>query len=169
MTSQAAALRLAVLAAALATGSTSAAAALPQSGVFVPGHSLGGIRLGERASAVRATLGRSYGICTNCETTTWYFTYKPFDQHGLAVELTGGRVSAVYTLWEPGGWRTASGLRLGVVEGQLTDATGPLVSVTCSSYVARVADGTQARSVYYVVQGKLWGFGLLRAHADPCR
>jgi hypothetical protein len=32
-----------------------------------------------------------------------------------------------------------------------------------------VADGKRARSVYYVVQGKLWGFGLLRVHADPCR
>jgi len=165
-----AALRLAVLAAALlAAGAASATAALPQAGVFVPGRSLGGIRLGERASDVRATLGRSYGTCTACATTTWYFTYKRVDQHGLAIELTAGRVSAVYTLWEPSGWRTAAGLRLGAVEGQLTDSAGPLVSVACSSYTARVADGSRARSAYYVFQGKLWGFGLLRAHMDPCR
>jgi hypothetical protein len=159
---------LALCAAALVV-TASAAAALPQSGVFVPGRSLGGIRLGESASAVRAALGRSYGICSACATTTWYFTYKRFDQHGLAVELTRGRVSAVYTLWMPPGWRTAAGLRLGDVEAALTRSAGPLISVVCSGYDARVADGARARSVYYVAQGKLWGFGLLRAHADPCR
>jgi hypothetical protein len=160
--------RLALCAAALAV-TASAAAALPQSGVFVPGRSLGGIRLGESASAVRATLGRSYGVCSACATTTWYFTYKRFDQHGLAVELTRGRVSAVYTLWMPPGWHTAAGLQLGVAEGQLTRSAGPLIPVVCSGYDARVADGARARSVYYVAEGKLWGFGLLRAHADPCR
>jgi len=159
---------LATCAAALVvTGS--ATAALPQGGTFVPGRSLGGIRLGESASAVRAALGHSYGVCDHCAATTWYFTYKRFDQHGLAVELSGGRVSAVYTLWQPSGWRTAAGLRLGVDEGQLTNSVGALISVACSGYDARVADGGHGRSVYYVVQGKLWGFGLLRIHADPCR
>ena len=159
---------LAICAAALVV-TASAAAALPQSGIFVPGRSLGGIRLGESAPAVRAALGRSYGVCSGCATTTWYFTYKPFDQHGLAVELTRGRVSAVYTLWMPPGWRTAAGLRLGDAEGQLTSSAGPLISVVCSGYEARVADKPHARTVYYVAQGKLWGFGLLRAQADPCR
>jgi hypothetical protein len=159
---------LAVFAAALVV-TASAAAALPKAGVFLPGRSLGGIRLDESAAGVRAALGHSYGVCSACATTTWYFTYKKFDQHGLAVELTGGRVSAVYTLWQPSGWRAAKGLRLGVVEAQLTTSTGPLVSVVCPGYDARVADGSRARSVYYVLQGKLWGFGLLRAHANPCR
>ena len=118
---------------------------------------------------MRAALGHSYGVCSACATTTWYFTYKRFDQHGLAIELTRGHVSAVYTLWQPSGWHAAAGLRLGVVEGQLTTSTGPLVSVACSGYDARVADGTRARSVYYVAQGKLWGFGLMRTHANPCR
>jgi hypothetical protein len=158
---------LAVCAAALVCAN-SAPAALPRTGVFVPGRSLGGIRLGESAGAVRAALG-SHGVCVGCVTTTWYFNYKPFDQRGLAVELTGGRVSAVYTLWQPTGWRAAKGLRLGVVEAQLTTSTGPLVSIACSGYDARVADGPEARSVYYVVQGKLWGFGLMHAHANPCR
>lgn len=160
---------VAALAVASVIGAAATAAALPRAGVFVPGRSLAGIRLGESASGVRAALGRSYGVCIGCATTTWYFTYKRFDQHGLAVELTGGRVSAVYTLSQPSGWRAAAGLRLGVVEAQITTSIGPLVSVVCPGYDARVADGRHARSVYYVVQGKLWGFGLLRVHADPCR
>jgi hypothetical protein len=147
---------------------SSAAAALPRAGVFVPGRSLGGIHLGWSTSAVHTALG-SHGVCIGCATTTWYFNYKPFNQRGLAVEFSNKRVSAVYTLWQPKGWRAAKGLRLGVVDGEVTTSTGPLVSVACSGYDARVADGPRARSVYYVAQGKLWGFGLLRAHANPCR
>jgi hypothetical protein len=158
---------LAACAAALVCAS-SAVAALPRTGVFLPGRSLGGIRLGESAVDVRAALG-SHGVCIGCATSTWYFNYKPFNQRGLAVEFTGGRVSAVYTLWQPAGWRAAKDLELGVVEAQLTTSIGPLVNVVCPGYDARVADAPQARSVYYVVQGKLWGFGLLRAHANPCR
>ncbi len=159
---------LAAFAAALALTST-AAAALPHVGVFVPGRSLGGIRLGESATAVRAELGGFYGVCSGCPTTTWYFTYLKYDQHGLAVELTHGRVSALYTLWDPPAWRARNNLRLGDAEGALTAAAGPLIPIACSGYDARVADHTGTRSVYYVVQGRLWGFGLMRADADPCR
>lgn len=155
--------------AALAVSAGTAAAALPRNGLFVPDRSLGGISVGETASAVQAALGRSYGVCTACRTTTWYFTYKRFDQHGLAVELTRGRVSAVYTLWQPSGWHAVNGLRLGVADGQVTTSTPPLVAVACSGYDARVADGPTVRSVYFVAQGKLWGFGLFRRRADPCR
>ena len=114
---------LAVGVAALALAG-SAAAALPRSGVFLPGRSLGGVYLGESASAVRAALG-AHGVCIGCATPTWYFNYKPFDQRGLAVELTGRRVTAVYTLWQPTGWHAAKGLRLGVVDAQLTTSVGP--------------------------------------------
>jgi hypothetical protein len=158
---------LALCAAALVCAG-SAVAALPKTGVFLPGRSLAGIQLGESATDVRAALG-AHGVCIGCATATWYFNYKPFTQRGLAVELTDGRVSAVYTLWQPAGWRAVKGLRLGVVEGELATSVGALVNVVCQGYDARVADGPQARSVYYVVQGKLWGFGLLRSHANPCR
>lgn len=161
-------MRTLALCAAVLVFASSAIAALPRNGVFLPGRSLGGIRLGESTSAVRAALG-SHGVCLGCATSTWYFNYKPFNQRGLAVEFTRDQVSAVYTLWQPTGWRAAEGLELGVVEAQLTTSTGALVNVVCPGYDARVADGPQARSVYYVVQGKLWGFGLLRAHANPCR
>ena len=93
--------------------------ALPHGGALVPGRSLGGVTLGETAAQVRAALG-PHGVCDGCTTTTWYFTYRKFTQRGLAVELTSGRVSAVYTLWQPRGWHTAAGLRLGAVEGQVT-------------------------------------------------
>jgi hypothetical protein len=162
-------MRLAALCAAALVLSSTATAALPRAGTLVPGRSLGGIRLGESADAVRAALGHDYGLCRGCATTTWYFTYRPFDRHGLAVELTRGSVSGVYTVWRPSGWETRGGLRLGSLDGELTIAAGPLVTVSCPSYDARVADTAKARTVYYVFRDRVWGFGLLRPHASPCR
>src|SRR5258706_5653021 len=99
-------MRTLALCAAVLVFASSAAAGLPRSGVFVPGRSLGGIRLGETTTAVRAALG-AHGVCSGCATTTWYFNYQPFNQRGLALEFTAGRVSAVYTLWQPARWRAA--------------------------------------------------------------
>jgi hypothetical protein len=141
---------------------------LPHAGVLVPGRSLGGVRIGERAAEVRAALG-AHGVCTACATATWYFTYAKFTQPGLAVELHGGRVSAVYTLWQPSGWHTRSGLRLGAVEEQVTRLAAPVIPVVCPGYTALVRDSATARTTYYIVGGKLWGFGLMRARTSPCR
>ena len=144
-----------------ASGEPALIAALPVAATFVPGRSLAGIRLGEPAAAVRARLGRDYGVCRGCATTTWYFTYRRFDDKGLAVELTRGRVSAVYTLWQPDGWQTSGGLTLGSPRGQVPHA----IPVTCPGYEAFVS-GT---SVYYVVNDVRWGVGLVQRGRSPCR
>ena len=162
--------RVAVCAALLLfVAAPSAAAALPREGTLVPGHSLGGLHLGETAAQVRGALGGSYGVCRGCFTTTWYFTYLRFDRRGLAVELTAGRVSGVYTLWQPGGWTAPHGLQLGAAQAQVTTLAGPLIPVSCTGYDALVRDSGRVRTVYYVVNGSLWGFGLLYRHANPCR
>jgi hypothetical protein len=140
-------------------------AALPPAAIFVAGRSLAGVHLGDTAGQVRARFGADYGVCRGCATTTWYFTYQRFDDKGVGVELTGGRVSAVYTLWQPQGWRGPGKLGLGAVEGQVTAAVGAVVPVACSGYTALVA-GTSA---YFIVDGKLWGFGLFRKGRSPCR
>jgi len=158
-----------LLCALLLCAAAPAAAALPRDGTLFPGRSLGGVRLGESAAGVRAALGRGYGVCRGCSTTTWYFTYRPFARQGLAVELTRGRVSGVYTVWQPDGWSAPKGLRLGAVEAQVTTLAGPLVVLACSGYDALTKDTTEVRTAYYIVDGKLWGFGLLRAHTNPCR
>jgi hypothetical protein len=136
-------------------------AALPPAAAFVPGRSLAGIRLGAPAAEVRARLGRGFGICRDCATPTWYFTYHRFDDRGLAVELTRGRVSAVYTLWQPPGWHDTRGLRLGAPEAQV----GGGVPIACAGYNA-IVRGT---SVYYIVNGSVWGFGLVPRGRSPCR
>lgn len=146
-----------------------AAAGLPRAGTLVPGSSLGGVRLGEPAARVRASLGGSYGVCRGCVVPTWYFTYRAFEQQGLGVELAGGRVSAVYTLWQPAGWRGPKGLVLGTSEETVNGRLGALLPIACSGYAALVQDRAGARTAYYVRSGRLWGFGLLRAKANPCR
>jgi hypothetical protein len=161
--------RALLLAAVLLCAAAPAAAALPTAGTLVPGKSLGGIRLGETAAQVQAALGKRYGVCRGCRTTTWYFTYRPFTREGLGVELTRNRVSAVYTVWQPQGWSAPKGLTIGAVEAQVTTLAGPLVVLTCAGYEALTKDTTAVQTAYYIVDGKLWGFGLLRAHANPCR
>jgi hypothetical protein len=118
---------------------------------------------------VHASLGSFYGVCRGCATPTWYFTYRPFDDHGLGVELTRGRVSAVYTLWQPSGWSAPRGLNLGAPQAQVTQLAGPLIPVTCSGYTALYRDTGSARTVYIVVNGSLYGFGLFTASGSPCR
>lgn len=164
-------MRRVVVCAALAAlcASPAAAGALPAAGVLVPGLSLGGVRPQDVSTDVRARLGTFYGVCRGCARTTWYFTYKPFDQRGLAVELAAGRVAAVYTLWQPTGWRSSQGLDLGTAEAAVTTLAGPLLTVECDGYRALVRDGRTRRTVYYVADGRLWGFGLFAARETPCR
>jgi hypothetical protein len=147
-----------------------AGAALPRNGVLVPGRSLGGIRLGETAAQVRAALGPRYGLCRGCTRTTWYYTYGPFTRRGLAVELSRGRVSALWTIWQPAGWTGPRALRMGTVDGQVSAlAAGPLIPIVCSSYEALTKATATTQTVYYIVDRKLWGFGLMRPHVSPCR
>jgi hypothetical protein len=146
-----------------------AAADLPKAGVLVPGRSLGGIRLGESQRAVRATLGTFYGTCETCAGRTWFFTYKPFDRHGLAVELDRGRVSGLYTIWHPTGWHGPHQLGFGTTPLVLHRLVGNLHTVVCHGYEALVRDSARARTAYYLFHGRLWGFGLFHRGANPCR
>jgi hypothetical protein len=156
------------VAAALLLAAT-AAAGLPKAGVLVPGQSLGGIRLGESPRAVRAELGTFYGTCRGCSRRTWYFTYSPFDKQGLAVEFTGGQVSGLYTLWRPAGWHAPHKLRFGSSALAVHRLTGASRTVVCRGYEALVRNTAQASTAYYLLSGRLWGFGLFRRDASPCR
>jgi hypothetical protein len=148
---------------------TAAAAGLPKAGVLVPGQSLGGIRLGESPRAVRAALGTFYGTCRGCPRRTWYFTYAPFDRQGLAVEFTGGKVSGLYTLWRPEGWHAPHQLGFGSSVLAVHRLTGASRTVICRGYEALARDSAQARTAYYLVKGRLWGFGLFRRGDSSCR
>lgn len=147
----------------------SAAAELPKAGALVPGRSLGGIRLGESPRAVRTALGRNHGTCRGCSRKTWYFTYRPFSQKGLAIEFGAAGVSAVYTLYGPQGWYAPHGLRFGATPLTLHDRLGTLRTISCRGYTALVRDTFAARTAYFLYGGRLWGFGLFHRDTTPCR
>lgn len=145
------------------------AGGLPESGTLVPGESLGGLRLGATPARVTAVWGPDHGVCRSCRHTTWYFTYRAFEPQGAGVELRRGRVSALFTLWQPPGWRTPQGLRLGDDASRVTALYGPLPRVRCAGYDALTLRRGRTLTAFYVLRDELWGFGLARAGARPCR
>lgn len=152
--------------------SAAAPAALPQHGVLVPGVSLAGIRLGMPAAQVRALLGGGFGRCVSCAWETWYFNLRPFSPQGLAVELQHGRVSAVFTLWSPPGWRTRAGVATGARKERVQAAHPGLEQTSCggsSGYDVLVRRDPGATTGFLVVGGRLWGFILAAPRAPLCR
>jgi hypothetical protein len=146
-----------------------AAAAPARHGILVRGESLGGLRLGATRMQVVEVWGTTHGVCRSCTRPTWYFNYRPFEPQGLGVELRSGRVRALFTLWQPEGWRTREGLRLGDAEALVTARYGPLPRTSCRGYDALSLRRDRSRTVFYVREDEVWGFGLLAAGASVCR
>ena len=146
-----------------------ALAALPQQGVLVPGESLGGLRLGATRAQVAAAWGAEHGVCRSCRRTTWYFTYRRFEPQGAGVELRRGRVTALFTLWQPPGWRTRQGVRLGDEASRVRALYGPLARTRCSGYEALTLRRGRTLTAFYVLRDEVWGFGLLGAGGRVCR
>lgn len=159
------ALAVVLVAAALAlpAGSTP-----PSDGVFVPGQSLGGVRLGMTEAEVLDAWGPEHGVCTDCDATTWYFNSVPFAPEGAGAIFAKGVAVQLFTVWKPSGWHTPDGLELGAPEA---DVPGDLVvseERTCDGYTAILAPDEDAVSAFYVYAGSLWGFGLMRPELNPC-
>jgi hypothetical protein len=144
------------------------AASAPERGLFVPGESLGGVRVGMTRAAVVDAWGSRHGVCRSCPHTTWYFNYKPFLPEGVGVVFERGRVTHAFTVWQPEGWRTPEGLRVGEPAADIARTYGPLDRRRCVRYDALVQPGLRAQSVYYVFENEVWGFGLTVPDASPC-
>lgn len=148
------------------TGSDAVTA--PERGLLVPGESLGGVRIGMTRAAVTEVWGVRHGVCRSCRHTTWYFNDKPFLPEGVGVVLERGRVTHIFTLWQPEGWRTPEGLRVGEPAADIARTYGPLDRRECGRYNALVEAGLGAQTVYYVFENEVWGFGLTVPDASPC-
>jgi hypothetical protein len=156
-----------VVAAALAlTGSDAVTA--PERGLLLPGDSLGGVRIGMTRAAVADAWGDRHGLCRSCRRTTWYFNYKPFLPEGVGVVFERGRVTHLFTVWQPEGWRTPEGLRVGEPAAEIARTYGPLDRRRCIRYDALVQTGLRAQTVYYLFEDEVWGFGLTVPDASPC-
>jgi hypothetical protein len=145
------------------------ALALPPQGVLVPGRSLAGVRLGETRAAVVARWGGLFGTCRGCPAPTLYFTYRAFEPQGAGVTLRRGRVTAVFTLWSPPGWRTTKGLAVGDNAARVTELYGALPRVGCVGYEAVTLRARGAVTAVYLRSEAVWGFALLRPSERVCR
>ena len=159
---------LALVAAALTLPATSASS-LPAQGVFIPGESLGGVRLGDTRTEVLDMWGSRHGVCRDCRLLTWYFNLKPFEPQGAAVVFLRGRVIRAYTVWRPKGWRTDEGLELAGTREALIKAYPEHSPRSCDRYTAFIrTENVRTQSAFYVYRGRLWGFGLMRPRLSPC-
>jgi hypothetical protein len=163
--------RRTILALLVAAVATPAAAALPpRHGVLAPGRSLGGLRLGMTPAQVRAGWGSDFGRCRGCARPTWYFTYRRYHSHGAAVQFRGGRVEAIFTLWAPSGWKTTKGLYIGDNVDRVPGLYGTLARADCpGNYYALTMPTPGGVNAIYVVNEKIFGFGLLSFRAPICR
>jgi hypothetical protein len=146
-----------------------AAAAPPRHGLLVPGRSLGGLRLGATPKQVRAAWGSRYGRCRDCRRPTWYFTYAVYKPRGAAVQFRHGRVEGIFTLWAPRGWRTTKGVYIGDNVTHVTGVYGNLPRTDCPGYYALTMPTRGGVTAFYIVNEKIWGFGLFNFLVQPCR
>jgi hypothetical protein len=161
--------RILALAAALIVVPT-AAATPPRKGLFAPGRSLGGLRLGMTPAQVRAAWGANFGRCQGCAQPTWYYTYRRYHPRGAAVQFRGGRVDAVFTLWAPSNWKTTKGLYIGDNVDRVPGLYGTLARADCpGNYYGLTMPSPGGVNVIYVVNEKIFGFGLLSFRASVCR
>lgn len=152
----------------VALGVPGTAYAPPRTGVFVPGESLEGVRLGMTQDDVLAAWGDRHGVCRDCDETTWYFNSKPFMPQGTGVVFEKGRVAQVFTVWRPAGWKTPDGLFLAADASDVARFYGSLDKRRCARYEALLLPGDKETSVFYVFRDKVWGFGLMKPDASPC-
>ena len=156
----------AVLVALLLAGT--AAAAPPRAGLFVPSRSLGGVRLGMTPGQVKAIWGNEHGVCRGCADETWFFTYRDFKPQGTGVGFRDGRVISTFTHWAPKGWHTPGGVRIGDPSNAVTRRYRSLPPTTCATYSVITVLGPNQINAFYVVDGKVWGFGLTTTLVNPC-
>jgi hypothetical protein len=140
----------------------------PQPGLFVPGETLGGVRLGMTEKEVLRAWGEQHGVCKDCEEPTWYFNDKPFAPQGTGVIFEQGRVAQAFTVWRPSGWKTPEGLFLAADASDVARIYGSLDKRECARYETLLRPGKKVTSVFYVYRDKVWGFGLRRPDASPC-
>jgi hypothetical protein len=144
-------------------------AAPPREGAVVPGRSLGGLALGTTRGEVRDAWGTRYGVCRDCRAPTWYFNYRRFEPQGAGVTFRRGRAVALFTMWSPPGWRTTRGLRIGDPEFRIGAIYGSLLRVDCGRYSAQTLRRRGSTTAFYVLDGQVWGFGLMRPGQSVCR
>jgi hypothetical protein len=149
--------------------SESSASGLPLRGVLAPGQHLGGVRLGDTQPSVRARWGSRYTRCTVCKRPTWLYTYGTGSPGGAAVSFRAGRVSAVFTLGVPKGWRTSKGVALGDPAAKVLRVYGALPWSRCIGNGAVSIRRPGVVSSIYTYGESVYGFALTLPSEPVCQ
>jgi hypothetical protein len=147
------------------------AAALPQQGVLVHGESLAGVQLGDDEEHVRALWGHSFTVCPRslCDEKTWFYLYPTGDPFGAGVRFRDGRVTAVFTLGAPKGWRDDEGLRVGEVLQHHEATAGDATWQSCVGYSAKSTHNGEAVSSVLLQGLGVYGFALTLPSEPVCQ
>ena len=143
--------------------------ALPAQGVLAPGESLGGVSLGDTRAAVTKRWGSSRTLCALCTRPTWLYTYRGRGLSGAAVSFRNGRVSAVFTLGVPRGWRTSRGVALGDPAEKVQAVYGRLPWSRCIGYGALSIRRPGVVASIYTYGESVYGFALTRPSEPVCQ
>ncbi len=127
------------------------------------------MRIGMSPAQVESVWGATYGLCRDCSNETRYYTYEPFAPEGGGVEFVDDRVAAAFTLWQPRGWRSAGGLKLGTPRDEIPAVYLDVAPVECAGYEAFVHVRRDARTVLYLYDDVLWAYGLMSRAHPVCR
>ena len=137
--------------------------------MLVPGRSLGGIELGMTKAALERSWGRAYGVCKGlpARDVVLQLLRVPAARRGRRVARRQGRrdlhaLPAGRLAHEPG-------LRLGDPETRVTSFYGALVRRQCGGYSVLLLPGRAATTAFYVLDDRLWAFGLYRPGLPLCR
>lgn len=158
-----------MLALALSATLLLASPGLPERGVLAPGKSLGGIELGQTAAQVRARWGTRSTLCSVCRRTTWLYSYRGSATTGAAVSFRGGRVSTVFTLGVPRGWRTDRGVALGDPATKVQAVYGALPWSRCIGYGAVSIRRAGVVASIYTYGDSVYGFALTLPSEPVCQ
>jgi hypothetical protein len=148
-----------------------AATTFPVRGTFIAGKSLAGVRLGFTQARVKSLWGRRYSVCTAtvCKYPTWLYQDTTGEALGAAVVFERGKVTAVFTLGSPTGWKTDKGLKMGDVISQVYDYYDTTITTQCLGHDAiSMRRGTITTS-FDASSGYVYGFALTAPSQPICQ
>jgi hypothetical protein len=156
-------------------GAAESAGQLPARGIFVPGESLAGVKLGYTQAKVKAALGSNYRPCTTemapslCKEPLWLFEYQRGEPLGVAVKFHKGLVSAVFTLGAIQGWKTREGLKMYDPVSNIYSLYEVPIYTKCIGFEAfSMRKGTVTSSIY-TASGVVYGFALTGPGEAVCQ
>jgi hypothetical protein len=153
---------------------TQADGRLPTRGVFKPGVSLAGVKLGDSMTRVKTVLGANYTLCTVansqlCKEPVWLFEYTRGEPLGVATKFHNGKVSAVFTLGAIEGWRTSEGLKMGDPVSSIYNLYETTSYTKCIGFEALSMKKPGVITSFYTASGIVYGFALTAPKEAICQ